>query len=145
MKRLTVFIFLILNLSSYSEEFKTKIQKQNDQELITEISIVDSEIINFDEEYPIYDENGVLIDKLKIESKLPYRKQVSYYENGQVKSKISFKDGVKHGESITYYMNGQIKIKENYLNGKLDGERISYHENGQVVNEETYKDGFPQR
>jgi antitoxin component YwqK of YwqJK toxin-antitoxin module len=145
MKRLTVSVFLILNLISYSEEVKTKIQEQNNQKLFTETSIVDSEIIDFDEEYPIYDENGVLVDKLKIESKLPYRKKVSYYENGQIKTKVSFKDGVKHGESITYYMNGQIKIKENYLNGKLNGERISYHENGQVENEEIYKDGVLQR
>lgn len=138
MKKITLFIFILLSFFSCSndniiEEVLTKYEDGNKKEVRYYIENKDGSR-NYVRESWYYMEGMKHLDGPLVDGK---RNGVfeTYYKSGALMSRGTFVNGVREGEAFTYYENGNIKYQGVYVNGKECGIWKFYEENGELDKE----------
>lgn len=139
MKHLTIIIFLLITITSYSQKFVEKFYtpyweetvSNYDASFVARINKTDSGYvkttfyINADREkiemYGLYKDNHL---------DTPNGNFYWYYPNGSIKKQGKFVNGKKQGEWLEWFSDKRIKRVTNYTNSGIEDYSVSWFQNG---------------
>lgn len=149
MKKILIFLTLLLSFNSYGEEKELDFSSDIfcDKSPKAQVRNGLFYLPNQEEPYSgenicVYLSNGQYSSKGEIKDGLRHGSWSYWKENGQnLNDKLFFEDEVISETKYEYYENGQIQSKATVKDGELDGLATSWYENGQKWMEGAWKDG----
>lgn len=136
MKKLFLFAFLFIALTSCGDQLKEEVVQSYDNGQSACLHYVNKKNecvreVQFYENGAVKMEGGMKNDKRFGEWK-------SYFPDGKVQSTGYFENGIRTGEAMVYHENGNLFMKGQYKDGKKTGEWFFYDEQGYETDRKNY-------
>ena len=143
MKKITVFLLLVLTMISCQDKTLRHVQKVAHYHAETDLPwvIYYYDVAGKDStwvEEKWFHENGVLSLEGKIVDNQREGLFKGYYPSGELMSTGKFVKGKREGKGIVYHENGKISIDGQYCDGKPCGIWKYFDENGTLIDVKEY-------